>query len=137
MLLRRNIVIDAETAQLVAAVQAALQADAPSRPPRRGPRPRRRQRAAVLTRAPAPGGRESAGSGVITVVSAGTGMTGSPAKIIAGDGGCMNLCRTRVLPTPGSRYIPYGPDNGTWLMRQRISPGSDYAGPRRWDGRRG
>jgi hypothetical protein len=39
VLLRRNIVIDAETAQLVvAAVQAALQADAPSRPPRRGPR---------------------------------------------------------------------------------------------------
>jgi hypothetical protein len=39
MLLRRNIVIDAETAQLVAAaVQAALQAGAPSRPPRRGRR---------------------------------------------------------------------------------------------------
>jgi hypothetical protein len=39
MLLRRNIVVDAETAQLVAAaVQAALQADAPSRPPGRGPR---------------------------------------------------------------------------------------------------
>jgi len=39
MLLRRNIVIDAETAQLVtAAVQAALDASAPSRPPRRGPR---------------------------------------------------------------------------------------------------
>ena len=38
VLLRRNIIIDAETAQLVAAaVQAALQADAPSRPPRRGP----------------------------------------------------------------------------------------------------
>ena len=38
-LLRRNIVIDAETAQLVAAaVQAALQTGAPSRPPRRGPR---------------------------------------------------------------------------------------------------
>ena len=36
VLLRRNIVIDAETAQLVAAaVQAALQADTPSRPPRR------------------------------------------------------------------------------------------------------
>ena len=34
-----NIVIDAETAQLVAAaVQAALQTGAPSRPPRRGPR---------------------------------------------------------------------------------------------------
>ena len=39
VLLRRNIAIDAETAQLVAdAVQAALQADAPSRLPRRGPR---------------------------------------------------------------------------------------------------
>ncbi len=39
VLLRRNIAIDAETAQLVAdAVQAALQAGAPSRPPRRHPR---------------------------------------------------------------------------------------------------
>jgi len=39
VLLRRNIAIDAETAQLVAdAVQAALQACAPSRPVRRGPR---------------------------------------------------------------------------------------------------
>ena len=39
MLLRRNIAIDAETAQLVAdAVQAALQPAAPSRPPRRSPR---------------------------------------------------------------------------------------------------
>ena len=39
VLLRRNIVIDAETAQLVAAaVQAALRADAPSWPPRRGRR---------------------------------------------------------------------------------------------------
>jgi hypothetical protein len=37
VLLRRNIVIDAETAQLVAAaVRAALQAGAPSRPPCRG-----------------------------------------------------------------------------------------------------
>ena len=37
--LRRNIVIDVETAQLVAvAVQAVLQAGTPSRPPRRGPR---------------------------------------------------------------------------------------------------
>ena len=36
VLLRRNIVIDAETAQLVAAaVQAALQAGALTRPPRR------------------------------------------------------------------------------------------------------
>ena len=39
VLLRRNIAIDAETAQLVAAaVQAALQAGTPSRPPRRRPR---------------------------------------------------------------------------------------------------
>ena len=38
VLLRRDIVIDAETAQLVAAVQAALQAGAQSRPPHRGPR---------------------------------------------------------------------------------------------------
>jgi hypothetical protein len=39
VLLRRNIVIDAETAQLVAAaVQSALQAGTPARPPRRGPR---------------------------------------------------------------------------------------------------
>ncbi len=39
--LRRNIAIDAETAQLVAdAVQAALQPAAPARPPRRCPRGR-------------------------------------------------------------------------------------------------
>jgi hypothetical protein len=39
VLLRRNIVIDPETALLVAtAVQAALQASTPSRPPRRRPR---------------------------------------------------------------------------------------------------
>ncbi len=39
VLLRRNIAIDAETAQLVAdAVQAALQPAAPSRPPRLRPR---------------------------------------------------------------------------------------------------
>jgi hypothetical protein len=39
VLLRRNIAIDAETAQLVAdAVQAVLRAGPPSRPPRRGPR---------------------------------------------------------------------------------------------------
>jgi len=39
VLLRRNIAIDAETAQLVAAaVQAALQAGAPARRPRRSPR---------------------------------------------------------------------------------------------------
>ena len=39
VLLRRNIAVDAETAQLVAAaVQAALQAGTPTRPPRRRPR---------------------------------------------------------------------------------------------------
>ena len=39
VLLRRNIAIDTETAQLVAAaVQAALQAGTPPRPPRRRPR---------------------------------------------------------------------------------------------------
>ena len=39
VLLRRNIAIDAETAQLLAAaVQVALQAGTPSRPSRRGPR---------------------------------------------------------------------------------------------------
>jgi hypothetical protein len=39
VLLRRNIAVDAETAQVVAdAVQAVLQAGAPSRPPRRRPR---------------------------------------------------------------------------------------------------
>ena len=39
VLLRRNIAVDAETAQFVAAaVQAALQAGAPSRPARRRPR---------------------------------------------------------------------------------------------------
>jgi hypothetical protein len=39
VLLRRNVAIDAETAQLVAdAIQAALQPAAPSRPPRRRPR---------------------------------------------------------------------------------------------------
>ena len=39
VLLRRNIAVDPETAQLVAAaVQAALQASTPSRPPRRDPR---------------------------------------------------------------------------------------------------
>jgi len=39
VLLRHNLAIDPETAQLVAAaVQAALQPAAPSRPPRRRPR---------------------------------------------------------------------------------------------------
>jgi hypothetical protein len=38
VLLRRNIAIDAEAAQFVAAVQAMLRVGTPSRPPRRGPR---------------------------------------------------------------------------------------------------
>ena len=49
VLLRRNIAIDAETAQLVAAaVQVALRVGTPSRPPRRGSRVPLRLRAAVL-----------------------------------------------------------------------------------------
>ena len=39
VLLRRNMAVDPETAQLVAtAVQAVLRTGTPSRPPRRGPR---------------------------------------------------------------------------------------------------
>ena len=51
VLLRRNIAVDAETAQLVAdAVQAALRAGTPSRPPRRAPAcSPRRLRPSVLT----------------------------------------------------------------------------------------
>ena len=50
VLLRRNIAIDPETAQLVAdAVQAVLRADTPARPPRRRRRVPRRLRPAVLT----------------------------------------------------------------------------------------
>ena len=49
VLLRRNIAVDAETTQLVAAaVQAALQAGTPSRLPRRRLRIPCRQRTAVL-----------------------------------------------------------------------------------------
>ena len=51
VLLRRNIAIDAETAQLVAnAVQAALRPPRPPGPTPTPARPRRRQRAAVLIR---------------------------------------------------------------------------------------
>jgi hypothetical protein len=61
VLLRRNIAIDAETAQLVAdAVQAALQAGAPSQPPRRRPRVPAAGCAAVLTWHRPPGGAISA-----------------------------------------------------------------------------
>ena len=64
VLLRRNIAIDAETAQLVAnAVQAALQPAAPSRPhagARAAPPPAASR---CSDPAPAPGGRESVVSG--------------------------------------------------------------------------
>ena len=50
VLLRRNIAVDPETAQLVAAaVQAVLQAGTPSAPPRQGPRSSRPMRATVLS----------------------------------------------------------------------------------------
>ena len=64
VLLRRNIAIDPETAQLVAdAVQAALRPGAPSRPPRwrRVAPPPAASRCSDP--APAPGGRESVVSG--------------------------------------------------------------------------
>jgi hypothetical protein len=64
-----------------------------------------------------------------------TGMTGGPAKIIAGGNGCMNLCRTRVLPTLAAATFRMGLIMERGFMRHRIGPGSDYAGPRRWDGR--
>ena len=58
VLLRRNIAVDAETAQLVAnAVQAALRAGTPGRPPRR------RRRVPPLT---APPCSDRAGAGFLT-----------------------------------------------------------------------
>ena len=45
-----------------------------------------------------------------------TGTISGPAKIIAGASGCMDLPRTRGMSAlMASRYIPYRPDNGTWL----------------------
>ena len=64
-----------------------------------------------------------------------TGMTGGPAKIIAGASGRMVLSRTRVLPTLTAATFRIGLIMERGLMRQRISPGPDYAGLRRWDGR--
>jgi hypothetical protein len=58
----------------------------------------------------------------ITVVSAGTGMTGGPAKIIAGAGGCMDLFLNPTAADSGSRYIPYRTDNGTWLNAAEDQP---------------
>ena len=58
-------------------------------------------------------------------------MTGNPAKIIAGASGCMDLSRTRVLPALAAATFRMGLIMERGLMRQRISPGPDYAGPRR------
>ena len=64
VLLRRNIAVDAETAQLVAdAVQAALRAGAPARPPRR------------RRRVPPPAGTPHVGVGSNLVV-----LPGKPAR---------------------------------------------------------
>ena len=95
VLLRRNIAVDAETAQLVAdAVQAALQPAAPSRPPRRRPR--------------------------------------GPAA----DSEPLFRLRTPVMPTlRAATTFRIGLIMERGLKRQRISPGSGYTGPRRWDGR--
>jgi hypothetical protein len=62
-----------------------------------------------------------------------TGVTGGPTKIISGANGCMDLSRTRVLPTRAAATFRIRLIMERGSMRQRISPGSDYAGPRRWD----
>ena len=52
-----------------------------------------------------------------------TGTTSGPAKIIAGASGCMDLPRTRGMSAlMASRYIPYRPDNGTWLNAAEDQP---------------
>jgi hypothetical protein len=43
--------------------------------------------------------------------------------------------RTRVLPALAAATFRIGLIMERGLMRQRISPGPDYTGPRRWDGR--
>ena len=62
---------------------------------------------------------------MITVGSAGTGMTGSPAEIIAGASGCMDLSRTRVLPPLAAATFRIRLIMERGLMRQRIGPGSE------------
>jgi len=54
-------------------------------------------------------------------------MTGGPTKIIAGASGCMDLSGTRLLPTLTAATFRIGLIMERGLMRQRISPGSDYA----------
>ena len=49
-------------------------------------------------------------------------MTGGPAKIIAGANSCMDLSRTRVLPTLAAATFRVGLIMERGLMRQ-ISPG--------------
>jgi anti-sigma B factor antagonist len=57
-----------------------------------------------------------------------------PAQIIAGASGCRDLSRTRALPTLAAATFRISLIMERGLMRQRISPGSDYAGPRRGHG---
>ena len=56
-----------------------------------------------------------------------TGLTGGPAKVIAGARGCLDLSRTRVLPVLAAATFRIGLIMERGLVRQRISPGSDYA----------
>ena len=63
---------------------------------------------------------------MITVGSAGTGMTGSPAEIIAGASGCRDLSRIRELPSLASATFRIRLIMERGLMRQRISPGSEF-----------
>ena len=73
VLLRRNIAVDAQTAQLVAAaVLAALQAGAPSRPPRRRPR--------VPPASCEGGGRLAPRQSLFRILGSGTGLPSRPAR---------------------------------------------------------
>jgi hypothetical protein len=56
-------------------------------------------------------------------------MTDGPAKIIAGANGCMDAFQTRVLPALAAATFRIDLIMERGLMRQRISPGSDYADP--------
>ena len=122
VLLRRNIAIDPETAQLVAnAVQAALQPAAlPATTPAPA-RPRRRQRAAVLTRhrSPAAGSPPGAGDNGRFRWHRDDRWPGQDHRW------CQRLHGSFPNPGaagPGSRYIPYRPDNGTWLNAAEDQP---------------
>lgn len=55
-----------------------------------------------------------------------TGTADGPAKIIAGANGCIDLSRTRGMPTLAATTSRMGLIMERGLLRQQISPGSDY-----------